>query len=67
MKEERLQLNQITDTFVLSTSANLVALSLGRKIYTEIDELSLKWDIEMKNSLVNMYLKCGNMDDTWRY
>jgi pentatricopeptide repeat protein len=63
MKKEGLQPDQVTYTIVLSTCANLAALSLGRKIHSEIDECGVEWNIEMKNSLLSMYSKCGSMDE----
>jgi pentatricopeptide repeat protein len=63
MKKEGLQPSQFTYTIVLSTCANLSALSLGRKIHSEIDKGGIEWNIEMKTSLLNMYAKCGSMDE----
>jgi pentatricopeptide repeat protein len=63
MKDNRLQTNQIFYTIALSACTNLVVLSLKRKIHSEIDELGVEWNIEMKISLLNMYSKYGSMDE----
>ena len=36
---------------------------LGKKIHSQINESGIEWNIEMKTSLLNMYSKCGSIDD----
>ena len=63
MQESGIQPNQVTFTVVLSSCTNLADLSLGKKIHSQIDQSGIEWNIEMKNSLLNMYSKCGSIDD----
>ncbi len=63
MQQEGIQLDHITYTIALSICADLAALSLGRGIYIQIDNSGIQWIIEMKNSLLNMYSKCGSMNE----
>ena len=63
MQQEGIQPDHITYTIALSVCADLAALSLGREIHTQIDNSGIQWNIEMKNSLLNMYSKCGSMNE----
>src|SRR5438309_1930077 len=63
MQEQGIKPNNITFTTILSTCAELASLSIGKEIQTQIDRSGIEWNIEMKNSLLNMYAKCGSMDD----
>ena len=63
MQQSGIQPNQVTFTIALSACANLADLSLGKKIHSQINESGIEWNIEMKNSLLNMYSKCGSIDD----
>ena len=63
MQQEGIQPNHLTYTIALSICADLAALSLGREIHTQIDNSGIQWNIEMKNSLLNMYSKCGSMNE----
>ena len=63
MQQEGIQPNHFTFTIALSSCADLADLSLGREIHSQIDENGIEWTIEMRNSLLNMYLKCGSMNE----
>jgi pentatricopeptide repeat protein len=63
MKEEGFQPIQVTYIIALSECANMAALSLGKNIHSQINDGVIEWNIEMKTSLLNMYAKCGNIDE----
>ena len=63
MQQEGIQPNHFTFTIALSSCADLADLSLGREIHSQIDKSGIEWTIEMRNSLLNMYLKCGSMNE----
>ena len=63
MQQSRVQPDHFTYTVALSACADLVSLSLGKEIHSQIDQSGIEWTTEMKNSLLNMYAKCGSMDD----
>src|SRR5258706_14597262 len=63
MQKQGIQPDHITYTIALSACSDLLALSIGKEIHSQIIQSGIEWNIEMKNSLLNMYLKCGNMND----
>jgi pentatricopeptide repeat protein len=63
MQQEGVQPNQWTYTVVLSICTKLGDWTLGRKIHTQMNQANIKWNGEILGSLVNMYVKCGSMDD----
>ena len=63
MQQSGVQPDHFTYTVALSACSDLVALSLGKEIHSQINQSGIEWKIEMKNSLLNMYAKCGSIDD----
>jgi pentatricopeptide repeat protein len=66
MKQEGVQLNSITFVGVLNACASIVALEEGRCVHEEIIESEWDSDVFVVNSLVDMYAKCGSMEDAPR-
>ena len=62
MQEEIIQPNEITFTVVLSIYGHLGAFSIGREIHSQINKSGIEWSVNMKTSLLNMYIKCGYVD-----
>ena len=60
MQQSGVQPSHVTYTVALSACADLVSLSLGKEIHSQINQSGIEWTTEMKNSLLNMYAKCGN-------
>lgn len=50
---------------VLKACANLATLDEGKLIHSEIMQQGLKSDLFVKNTLVDMYAKCGSIEDAW--
>jgi len=48
---------------MLIACANTVALEVGMCVHQQIVQSGLEFDVFMGNSLVDMYAKCGSMED----
>lgn len=56
--------DNFTYPFVLKASAGLGLMKLGRKIHGQVFKLGYSDDLFVQNSLINMYGKCGNIEDS---
>src|SRR4051812_48946746 len=63
MQQSGVKPDCVTYTIILSACANLAAVSHGKEIHYGIDESGIEWTLEMQTSLLNMYAKCGSMND----
>ncbi len=45
---------------------SVLALEEGRCVHQEVIQSGLELDVFVGSSLVDMYAKCGSMDDAWR-
>ncbi len=66
MKRDCIIPDRITFVRVLSACANLRALKEGRYIHAEIVQSGCESDVYVGSSLVDMYAKCGSIEDAWR-
>ncbi|CAN0887675.1 Pentatricopeptide repeat-containing protein At2g34400 [Linum grandiflorum] len=66
MRETSISPNKITMVGVLSACASRGALELGKWIETYALERNLQHDIYVASALIDMYAKCGNLDDSVR-
>jgi len=66
MQQESVQPNSATFLGVLNTCASIVALEEGRCVHEQIIQSGCECDVFVRNSLVDMYAKCGSMEDAWR-
>jgi pentatricopeptide repeat protein len=55
-------------TFVgaLNACASIVALEEGRSVHKQINESHCESEVIVGSSLIDMYAKCGSMEDAWR-
>jgi pentatricopeptide repeat protein len=51
---------------VLNAWANMIALEEGRCVHKQIVECEWNSNVFVCNNLVDMYAKCGNIEDAWR-
>jgi pentatricopeptide repeat protein len=65
MKQEGADPNSVTFVGVLNACASVLALEEGRCVYHEIIQSGLELDVFVGSSLVDMYAKCGSMEDAW--
>jgi pentatricopeptide repeat protein len=63
MQQEGVQPDPVTFVVVLNACASLQALEEGSRIYEEIIQSSCKSDAFVIGSLVDVYAKCGNMEN----
>ncbi|CAM6038165.1 unnamed protein product [Sphagnum compactum] len=66
MKQEGVDPNSVTFVGVLKACATVLALEEGRCVHQEVIQSGLELDVFVGSSLVDMYAKCGSMDDAWR-
>jgi pentatricopeptide repeat protein len=66
MKQENVQSDSVTFVGVLNACASIGALKEGRCAHAEIIESGCESHAFVGNSLVDMYTKCGSIEDAWR-
>jgi len=57
--------NSVTFVGALNACASVLALEEGRCVHHEIIQSGLELDVFVGSSLVDMYAKCGSMEDAW--
>ncbi|CAK9210223.1 unnamed protein product [Sphagnum troendelagicum] len=65
MQQEGVQPNAVTFTGVLNACASLMALEEGRSVHQQMIQCACHLDAFVGSSLVDMYAKCGSMEDAW--
>ncbi|KAI0491729.1 hypothetical protein KFK09_025989 [Dendrobium nobile] len=63
MLELGLQPDNFTYATILDTCANLAMMGLGKQIHSQLLKQELHKDVFISSTLVDMYAKCGNMQD----
>ncbi|CAM6002728.1 unnamed protein product, partial [Sphagnum balticum] len=66
MCEEGVQPNYVTFVGVLNACASVIALEEGRHVHQQIIQSGLESDVFVGSSLVDMYAKCGRIEDAWK-
>jgi hypothetical protein len=66
MQQESVQPDSVTLVVVLNACAHVVALEEGRCAHQQIIQSSWDSDIFVGNCLVDMYAKCGSIEDACR-
>ncbi|KAH9536459.1 hypothetical protein CY35_16G000400 [Sphagnum magellanicum] len=66
MQKRGMRPNRVTFVLVLNACASLRALEEGRWAHQLIMQIGCEADVFVGSSLVNMYAKCGSMEDAWR-
>ncbi len=61
-----MQPNSVTFAGVLNACASGVALEEGRSVHYQIIQSGLESDVVVGSSLVDIYAKCGSIQDSWR-
>lgn len=62
MVENQTEFNKITSSIALSVVSSLLIVELGRQVHGRIFRCGLHNDGFVKSSLINMYIKCGNLE-----
>ncbi|KAJ7564266.1 hypothetical protein O6H91_02G010200 [Diphasiastrum complanatum] len=63
MKQEGMQSNNVTVVLLLKACASLAALEQGRELHSEIIKRGFLSEVVVRNTLVDMYAKCGCTED----
>ncbi|KAL1549526.1 pentatricopeptide repeat-containing protein-like protein [Salvia divinorum] len=50
---------------VLSAAANMASVRIGKEIHCRLIRTGPEWDVGVRNALVNMYGKCGNITSAY--
>jgi len=66
MQQEGVQPDSVTFVGVLRACASMVAIEEGRCVHWDIIQSGLESDVFVGSSLLNMYAKCGSMENAWR-
>ncbi|KAI3915522.1 hypothetical protein MKW92_010106 [Papaver armeniacum] len=56
--------DKFTYATVLDTCANMATIGLGKQIHAQIIKNELQKDVYISSTLIDMYSKCGNMEDS---
>ncbi|CAN6486894.1 unnamed protein product [Victoria cruziana] len=62
MEKARIRGDEVTMVTVLDACSQLGDLDMGRKVHRYIVENGIKMDVFVENALVDMYIKCGDVD-----
>ncbi|CAK9226489.1 unnamed protein product [Sphagnum troendelagicum] len=65
MQQEGVEPNCFTFVGVLNACASVAALEDGRHVHKQIIESGFESDVFVCSGLVDMYAKCGSMEDAW--
>ncbi|KAK4483000.1 hypothetical protein RD792_010176 [Penstemon davidsonii] len=66
MQREAVRANEVTVVCVLSACAQLGALELGKWIHSYIENYDIKINHFVGSALINMYSRCGSIDEAER-
>ncbi len=66
MQQEGVQPDSLTIVAVLNACACVVKFEEGRCVHKQIIEHGWDSDVFVANSLIDMYARCGSMEDAWR-
>jgi len=66
MQQEGVKPNPVTFVGVLNACTSVVALEEGRRVHEQVIQSSCESNVFVVSSLIDMYAKCGSMEDAWR-
>jgi pentatricopeptide repeat protein len=66
IQQEGVQPDSVTFVGVLNACASIIALEEGRCVHHQIIQSGLESDVFVGNSLLDMYAKCGSIEDAWK-
>lgn len=62
---KRIEMGIFTLTSIISACGNAGLLDLGQQIHACILKIGHKTDVFLGSSMIDMYAKCGRLDDAW--
>jgi pentatricopeptide repeat protein len=66
MQHEGIQPVPRTFLAVLSACVSVVAIEEGRRVHEQIVQNGYELDVFVGSSLIDMYAKCGSIEDAWQ-
>ncbi|KAJ7523169.1 hypothetical protein O6H91_18G040000 [Diphasiastrum complanatum] len=66
MKKEDLEPDSVTYMGILNACASALAIEDGKLVHAEIVHRKRCFDLPVANSLIDMYGKCGSIEDAWK-
>ncbi len=66
MQQEDVLPNSVTFVGVLNACASMVAYEEGRSVHEQIIQSGCEFDVFVGSSFVDMYTKCGSLEDAQR-
>ncbi len=66
MQQEGVRANSVTFVAELNACSSVVVIDKGRSAHEQIIQSGWDSNIFVRNCLVDMYAKCGSMQDVWR-
>jgi pentatricopeptide repeat protein len=66
MQQEHVRPNYVTFLGVLNACASIGALEEGRSVHVQIVQSGLESEVFVGSSLIDMYAKCGGIEDAWK-
>ncbi len=66
MQREGVEPDAVTFVGVLNACASVGALDEGRQIEEQVMQLGFEYEDFVGSSLIDMYAKCGSIEDAWR-
>ncbi|CAK9875535.1 unnamed protein product [Sphagnum jensenii] len=66
MQSQEVQPAPITFFRVVNACASLAALEDSRHVHQQMIQSNFETDVFVGSSLIDMYAKCGSIDDAWR-
>ncbi|XP_054786147.1 pentatricopeptide repeat-containing protein At3g16610-like isoform X2 [Prosopis cineraria] len=66
MLKLRVRPSKFTFPFVIKACSGLQAMEIGREIHEHAEKLGLESDIYISTALVDLYAKCGDLDEAQR-
>ncbi|KAJ7971008.1 putative Pentatricopeptide repeat-containing protein [Quillaja saponaria] len=66
MRHSGVRPDEVTMVSVISACTNLGDMETGTSIHQFIDENGFGWMVSLRNALIDMYAKCGCMEQAWQ-
>ncbi len=66
MQQEGVQPSSVIFVGVLNACASMAAIQEGRCVHQQIIQTGLESNVFVGITLVDMYAKCGSIEDAWR-
>ncbi|XP_022858950.1 pentatricopeptide repeat-containing protein At2g22070-like [Olea europaea var. sylvestris] len=67
MVHEKVEVDVYTLTSILTASADVAFLELGKQIHARIVKLGQDVDVCLCSSIIDMYAKCGKLNEAWLF